>query len=222
MKLNKSKGVSISHQVATAMCLFVCARTHRKPKPKQNEFTKNVEMIIYDWIFFSLYIEVFVDRFLGYFSSFNICQLNTERTHSNHIQTYRNVLLHNDLVIAPTTNKIQHDQNDANEWREKKWNWIVGGCVYMRTLHRDLYICIPKSHDHKKCENIYNCIFILYYFHQHFPWCIKCFTFLPEYKSYWKQSAAATALVKYNVSVPWNGMTRKHQFTSNQPSTTAA
>lgn len=148
----------------------MCARA-TKTKSKQNEFTTTLK-----WLFmigFFLLNCLLID-FFGCFSSFNICQLNKKDTHKiqqlsilPHIVDFLEVpanlvWLENwqlrNFVCTQWPRCSTNERKKQSEWcKNTGKNGIVGGCKQTDTSSRFMHTKVTRS----KCENIYNCIFML-------------------------------------------------------------
>lgn len=159
--IKQIKRCFISHQVTT------CKETQNK--------TNNITL---KWLFMiGFHIELFVDRFLGYFSSFNICQLNIKViVKHTQISTESQFEMHSWYMIA----QWPRCSNNKTEGKKKKPNQNGG---YAQTSSQFMHTKVTRP----KCENMHNCISGIFIIHFP-PIFLDIWTFYisPEYKLYFK------------------------------------
>lgn len=146
MSIEQIKRCFISHQVATAMCL----RAQQKTKTKR--IHHNVEMIIYDWIFFLL--NCLLIDFSGIFHHLTFAS-STRKTDIHHTSIYSQFEMHSWYIITQWPRCSTTNIKKTIEMMQmKKKNWIFGGCE--RTFHRGfMHTNVTRS----KCENIFIIVF---------------------------------------------------------------
>lgn len=135
MSIEQIKRCFISHQVATAMCL----RAQQKTKTKR--IHHNVEMIIYDWIFFLL--NCLLIDFSGIFHHLTFAS-STRKTDIHHTSIYSQFEMHSWYIITQWPRCSTTNKKKPSKWC--KWRKKIESLEAV-SGHFIADLCIPMSQD---------------------------------------------------------------------------